>query len=93
MKIIENGAGSRVPAAAAFIATDKDRSESGLQRLELRTFGSQRTNVFLDDRARRDAGHCRSLGCSQQIADLRYAQSEIACSPRMKASRATSFEP
>ena len=58
MEIIENGAGSRVPAAAAFIATDKDRSESGLQRLELRTFGSQRTNVFLDDRARRDNRAC-----------------------------------
>ncbi len=81
MEIIENTAGSKVPAPAAFIATDKDRSECGLQRFQLRTFGAQRANMLLDQRSRHDAGRCGSLGCGQQIADLRYAQSEIARPP------------
>ena len=92
MEIIENGANSRASAPAAFVATDKDRGKRGLQRLQFRALRPQRPNVFLDDRARRDAGGCRSFGCGQQIPDLRNAQPEVACAP-MKTSRATSWGP
>lgn len=81
MKIIENGANSRASASAAFIATHKDRSECGLQCFQFCSLRAKCSNVFLDDRARRDAGRCRSFSRFQEIADLRYAQPEVARPP------------